>query len=54
MPGDRITRGMEIAAVHAIADLARQEASDIVATAYGIQNLSFGPDYLIPKPLTRA
>jgi malate dehydrogenase (oxaloacetate-decarboxylating)(NADP+) len=41
---------MEIAAVHAIAELARQEASDIVASAYGIKNLSFGPDYVIPKP----
>ncbi|WP_455384003.1 NADP-dependent malic enzyme [Acidihalobacter prosperus] len=45
-----ITRNMEIAAVHAIADLARQEQSDIVAAAYGIQDLTFGPDYLIPKP----
>ncbi|WP_158904284.1 NADP-dependent malic enzyme [Burkholderia sp. L27(2015)] len=45
-----ITREMEIAAVHAIADLARQEQSDVVATAYGIQDLSFGPEYLIPKP----
>jgi malate dehydrogenase (oxaloacetate-decarboxylating)(NADP+) len=45
-----ITRQMEIAAVHAIAELARQEASDIVASAYGIKNLSFGPDYVIPKP----
>src|ERR1700680_62653 len=45
-----ITREMEIAAVNAIADLARQEQSDIVATAYGIQDLSFGPQYLIPKP----
>src|SRR5580658_6332373 len=45
-----ITRAMEIAAVNAIADLARQEQSDIVATAYGIQDLSFGPEYLIPKP----
>ncbi|MGV2291190.1 NADP-dependent malic enzyme [Trinickia sp. YCB016] len=45
-----ITREMEIAAVNAIADLARQEQSDIVATAYGIQDLSFGPEYLIPKP----
>jgi malate dehydrogenase (oxaloacetate-decarboxylating)(NADP+) len=41
---------MEIAAVNAIAELARQEQSDIVATAYGIQDLSFGPQYLIPKP----
>ncbi|MFN7368884.1 MAG: NADP-dependent malic enzyme [Burkholderiales bacterium] len=45
-----ITRQMEIAAVHAIAELARQEASDVVASAYGIKNLSFGPDYVIPKP----
>lgn len=43
-----ITRGMEIAAVHAIADLAQAEQSDIVATAYGITDLSFGPDYFIP------
>ncbi len=45
-----ITRSMEIAAVHAIADLARVEMSDIVAAAYGAHDLSFGPDYLIPKP----
>ena len=45
-----ITREMEIAAVNAIAELARQEQSDIVATAYGIQDLSFGAEYLIPKP----
>ncbi|MGK4818444.1 malic enzyme-like NAD(P)-binding protein, partial [Salmonella enterica] len=45
-----ITREMEIAAVHAVAELARQEQSDIVASAYGIQDLSFGPEYLIPKP----
>ncbi|KAE8761686.1 NADP-dependent malic enzyme [Paraburkholderia madseniana] len=45
-----VTREMEIAAVNAIAELARQEQSDIVATAYGIQDLSFGSEYLIPKP----
>jgi len=45
-----ISRDMEIAAVHAIAGLARQEQSDVVAAAYGIENLSFGPEYLIPKP----
>jgi malate dehydrogenase (oxaloacetate-decarboxylating)(NADP+) len=45
-----ITREMEIAAAHAVAELARQEQSDIVASAYGIQDLSFGPEYLIPKP----
>ena len=45
-----ITREMEIAAVHAIAQLAQAEQSDIVATTYGIHNLSFGPDYIIPMP----
>ncbi|CAE6707030.1 hypothetical protein R75483_01101 [Paraburkholderia domus] len=45
-----VTREMEIAAVNALAELARQEQSDIVATAYGIRDLSFGPEYLIPKP----
>ena len=41
---------MEIAAVHAIAELARAEQSDVVAAAYAGANLSFGPEYLIPKP----
>ncbi len=45
-----VNRVMEIAAVHALADLAKAEQSDIVARAYGISNLSFGPDYLIPLP----
>jgi malate dehydrogenase (oxaloacetate-decarboxylating)(NADP+) len=45
-----ITREMEIAVVHAIAELALAEQSDIVATTYGINNLSFGPEYLIPMP----
>lgn len=45
-----ITREMEIAVVHAIAELARQEQSDIVASAYGSERVSFGPEYLIPKP----
>ncbi|WP_028008791.1 NADP-dependent malic enzyme [Solimonas flava] len=45
-----ITRSMEIAVVHAIAELARQEQSDVVAQAYGIEDLSFGPEYIIPKP----
>ncbi|SMP43626.1 NADP-dependent malic enzyme [Noviherbaspirillum suwonense] len=45
-----ITRQMEIASVHAIAELAQAEQSDIVATTYGITNLSFGPDYIIPMP----
>jgi malate dehydrogenase (oxaloacetate-decarboxylating)(NADP+) len=45
-----ITREMEIASVRAIAELAQAEQSDIVATTYGISNLSFGPEYIIPKP----
>jgi malate dehydrogenase (oxaloacetate-decarboxylating)(NADP+) len=46
-----ITRSMEIAAVQAIAELARQEQSEEVAAAYGdIEGLAFGPQYLIPKP----
>ena len=45
-----ITREMEIAAVRAIAELAQQEQSEVVAAAYGIADLSFGPEYLIPKP----
>jgi malate dehydrogenase (oxaloacetate-decarboxylating)(NADP+) len=45
-----ITKEMEIAAAFAIAELAEQEQSDVVAAAYGIRDLRFGPDYLIPKP----
>jgi malate dehydrogenase (oxaloacetate-decarboxylating)(NADP+) len=46
-----ITRPMEIATVHAIANLAREEQSEVVAAAYdGIKDLAFGPEYLIPKP----
>lgn len=45
-----ITKEMEIAAVRAVAELARKEQSDVVAAAYRTENLSFGPEYLIPKP----
>ena len=45
-----ITDEMEIAAVHAIAELAQAEQSEVVAAAYAGANLSFGPEYLIPKP----
>ncbi|MGV3494833.1 MAG: NADP-dependent malic enzyme [Ramlibacter sp.] len=45
-----ITVEMEIAAVHAIAELAQAEQSEVVAAAYAGQQLSFGPEYLIPKP----
>jgi len=45
-----ITRAMELAAVHAVAELARAEQSEVVTAAYGTEGLSFGPEYLIPKP----
>lgn len=45
-----ITMEMEIAAVYAIAELAQAEQSEVVAAAYVGQALSFGPEYLIPKP----
>ena len=45
-----ITVEMEIASVHAIAELAQAEQSEVVAAAYVGANLSFGPEYLIPKP----
>jgi malate dehydrogenase (oxaloacetate-decarboxylating)(NADP+) len=45
-----ITEEMKLAAVKAIAELARAEQSDIVASAYGDKITSFGPEYLIPKP----
>src|SRR5690606_3761626 len=45
-----ITEAMKVAAVQAIAELAQAEASDIVVNAYGAEQRSFGPDYLIPTP----
>ena len=45
-----ITVEMEIAAVHAIAELAQAEQSEVVAAAYVGEALQFGPGYLIPKP----
>ena len=45
-----INEAMKIAAVEAIAELARAEASEVVAAAYGGAAPVFGPDYIIPKP----
>ena len=45
-----INESMKLAAVHAIAELAQAEQSDIVAMAYGETASGFGKDYLIPKP----
>ncbi|MDO9569079.1 MAG: NADP-dependent malic enzyme [Hydrogenophaga sp.] len=46
----KITEEMKLACVRQIADLAKSETSDEVASAYAGQDLVFGPDYLIPKP----
>jgi malate dehydrogenase (oxaloacetate-decarboxylating)(NADP+) len=46
----RITDEMKLACVHAIAELAQAEQSDVVAMAYGGQDLTFGPEYIIPTP----
>ena len=46
----RITDEMKLACVTAIAELAEAEASDVVALAYEGQDLTFGPEYIIPKP----
>src|SRR5256886_2472917 len=45
-----INEAMKLATVRAIADLAMAEQSDIVAAAYGIEDVTFGAEYLIPKP----
>ncbi|NDV85217.1 NADP-dependent malic enzyme [Aurantimonas aggregata] len=45
-----ITEGMKMAAVDAIAALAREEVSEVAARAYGSETPVFGPDYLIPSP----
>ncbi len=45
-----INEEMKLACVQAIAELAQAEQSDEVARAYAGQELSFGPDYIIPKP----
>ncbi|MDY4593603.1 MAG: NADP-dependent malic enzyme [[Pasteurella] aerogenes] len=45
-----INEEMKLAAVYAIADLALAEQSDVVTSAYGDGDVSFGPDYIIPKP----
>jgi malate dehydrogenase (oxaloacetate-decarboxylating)(NADP+) len=46
-----INEEMKLAAVKAIADLAKEPVPELVLKAYGIKNLRFSKDYLIPKPL---
>ncbi|MBI2082096.1 MAG: malate dehydrogenase [Deltaproteobacteria bacterium] len=47
----RINEEMKMAAVKALAQLAREEVSKEICHAYGVSSLSFGPEYIIPKPL---
>ena len=46
-----INEEMKLAAVHAIADLAKQPVPDVVNDVYKVNNLTFGRDYFIPKPV---
>ena len=46
----QINEEMKLAAVHAIAKLAREDVPEKVSAAYGGQQFSFGPEYIIPKP----
>ncbi|HEY8895025.1 MAG TPA: phosphate acyltransferase, partial [Niastella sp.] len=47
----QINEAMKLAAVKALAELAKRPVPDIVNIAYNEKNLSFGPNYIIPKPL---
>ena len=46
-----INEEMKLAAVHAIADLSKRPVPDVVNRAYQVNNLTFGPEYFIPKPV---
>ena len=46
-----INEEMKLAAVHAIADLAKQPVPDVVNEVYHVNNFTFGPEYFIPKPV---
>ena len=46
-----INEEMKLAAVNAIADLAKQPVPDVVNNVYEVNKLTFGPDYFIPKPV---
>ena len=47
----RINEAMKMAAVYAIAGLAKEPVPESVNLAYGSRHLTFGPDYIIPKPI---
>lgn len=46
-----INEEMKVAAAHALADLAKEPVPQEVCNAYGVSELKFGPEYIIPKPL---
>lgn len=46
-----INEEMKIAAAHALAELTKEDVPDSVLSAYGLESLIFGPEYIIPKPL---
>ncbi|MEN8136913.1 MAG: NADP-dependent malic enzyme [Bacteroidota bacterium] len=46
----KISEGMKIAAVHALAELAKEPVPEQVAAAYNLSNITFGKEYIIPKP----
>ena len=50
----RITDGMLLAAARALAELAREDVVEEVERAYGDERFSFGPEYLLPKPIDPA
>lgn len=47
----QINEAMKLAAVHALADLTKSPVPDIVNLAYNVKTITFGPEYIIPKPL---
>ena len=49
----KINEEMKLAAVYALANLAKEEVPDEVRLAYGNESFTFGPNYLIPKPFDR-
>jgi malate dehydrogenase (oxaloacetate-decarboxylating)(NADP+) len=50
MHATTINEEMKLAATHALASLAKEDVPDSVCRAYGVENLKFGPEYIIPKP----
>ncbi len=46
-----VTQGMQIAAVHALRELAHEPVPQAVLQAYGLEALAYGPDYILPKPV---